>query len=178
MVFDAENVVVAMAAYALTRLAPIVNVVRDRGEPVRPSPEKVDPLPADPVVWPSLDARLSEGRGGFGDRYLERHGYWVCHTGKGWRRPRAPFATLRGALFAKDGARAICAGEGRVDQRTATWGPARLVVVRIDDAAILTDGTEVAVIPWKRVPPKDMDAAIRGFEGATERRPLDESSFG
>jgi len=34
------------------------------------------------------------------------------------------------------------------------------------------------VIPWKRVPPKDMDAAIRGFEGATDRRPLDESSFG
>ncbi len=62
-------------------------------------------------------------------------------------------------------------------QWTAKWGVARLVVVRVGDVALLTDGSEVALLPWERVPPKDAEAAIRGFENATARRPLEESAF-
>ncbi|MED5599087.1 MAG: protein kinase [Actinomycetota bacterium] len=177
VVFDAENVIVAMAAYALTRLAPLVKEQPRLQDPV--PPEQIEPSP--PVAagpsWPSLDTRMSEGRGGLGDRYLPSHGYWVCHERNPWRIPRMPFSMLRTALFGKDGARAICAGEGRVADRTAKWGVARLVVVRVGDVALLTDGSEVALLPWERVPPKDAEAAIRGFENATARRPLEESAF-
>jgi tRNA A-37 threonylcarbamoyl transferase component Bud32 len=176
VLFDPENLVVAFAAYGLTRLAPLVEVSPELDDRMPPKPIDPPPTTAGPS-WPSLDTRMSEGRGGMGDRYLPSHGYWVCHERNPWRIPRMPFATLRTALFGKNGALAICVGEGRVADRIAKWGAARLVVVRVGDVALLTDGGEVVLIPWERVPPKDAAAAIRGFENGTERRPLDESAF-
>jgi serine/threonine protein kinase len=189
--FDPGNLTVAFAAYGLTRLAPLVEgpdgsepppAADDPGsgpatDPGVPEPSGPPPETGGSLVWPSLDTRMSEGKGGLGDRYLPDNGYWVCHELQPWRIPRMPFSKVRTALFGKDGARAICAGEGRVWARTSKWGAVRLVVVRVGDVGLLTDGVEVALLPWDRVPPKDAEAAVRGFRNATERRPLDESAF-
>jgi len=177
VVFDAENVIVAMVAYALTRLAPLVEEPPGLLDTV--PPEQVEPSPPGSAgpSWPPLDTPMSEGKGGLGDRYRPSRGYWVCHERNPWRIPRMPFSTLRTALFGKNGARAICAGEGRVADRVVKWGAVRLVVVRVEDLSLLTDGIEVALLPWDRIPPKNAEAAVRAFHNATDRRPLDESAF-
>ena len=131
----------------------------------------------EPLLSPRLDDKLSREDGGVGDRWQPNCGYWVCHPGKQWREVGVPFATLESALFGPSGAREIIEGATRLEPQIKRWGPAQAVVVRVGDLAILTDGENLAVVNWDRVPQGDPKAIIALLQTADTRRPFSSDSF-
>ncbi|HIF21058.1 MAG TPA: hypothetical protein EYQ27_03940 [Gemmatimonadetes bacterium] len=183
VVFGPSDPMVAFVAYALTRLAPLVEwddrfpIVMD---PIFSTPGVVAAAStslADGQVWPALDMQMSEGAGGLGDRYLPKHGYWACQEFNPWRAPRFPFGTVGGALFGSDGAATLLAGKGRVTKRTRKWGKVHMVAVQLDDVGLLVGRDEVVLVRWADVPVADPEGLVELHRRATIRRPLDRSAF-
>ena len=129
------------------------------------------------TVWPSLDMRMSEGRGGMGDTYLPGNGYWVCSEKNPWRELRFPFGTVRTALFGSTGAVNRFAGAKPVAKPTRKWGPVILVAVRLGEVGLLADRHEVVLVPWRDVPVADSDGLASLHRSETDRRLLEASAF-
>ncbi|MBT6373254.1 MAG: protein kinase [Gemmatimonadales bacterium] len=173
VVFERTNLEVPLAAYALTRVAPLAEG-HVGGPPAGRSPVEAGGLS---VPWPDLDTQMSLGRGGMGDRYQDDFGYWACHDGNAWRSPRFPFGFLRTALFGNDGAAALFSGKGRLAQRTRRHGPVRAVVIQLGDIALVTDGESVVAVEWSAVPVGEAEGLLALVGASSDPRPLDESAF-
>lgn len=173
VVFEPDSLAVPVAAYALTRVAPLVDHQDSDGLSPADSGSET-PLV---VPWPDLDARMSLGKGGMGDSWKDHHGYWACHEQNPWREPRIPFATIRSALFGPSGALALFTGRGRVAVRTQRWGPVVAVVVRIENTALITDGVEIGAVSWRTVPEGEPDQVLALLRSSQERRPLSEPAL-
>ena len=111
--------------------------------------------------WPDLDTSMSVGRGGLHDSWLEGYGYWACHQMKPWREIELPFGSLRSALFGPSGARALFEGSTKkMRDKVDTHGPVEVVVVRLGDVAVVTDGSLVVSVPWLEVFRSNPDAIV------------------
>lgn len=173
VVFERTSFEVPPAAYALTRVAPLA------GGHVGGPPAGASPVEAGGMMvrWPDLDTQMSLGRGGMGDRYQDDFGYWACHDGTSWRSPRLPFGFLRTALFGNDGAVTLFSGKGRLAQRTRRHSPVRVVVIRLGDVALVTDGETVVAVKWSAVPVGEAKGLLALVGASVDSRPLDESAF-
>ena len=165
--FREEDIVVPLAAYALTRVAPLVN------ERVELAPEvevgdNTDRECETPEL-PPLDTRLSTGAGGMGSNWLDDHCYWAIHpiseeNPTGWREINFPFKSLETALFGGNGAEALFKQKGRMAQRTNRWGEPQLVVIRVGQVAVLTDGLVMALVEWRQVDFKNASQTMDLFK--------------
>ena len=164
--FNSGDSRVPFVAYALTRVAPLVDEEF----------EKVLESPAIGLPFPDLDMKMAHRRGGMHDSYLDDFGYWACHEKDSWRSPRFPFGFLRTALFGNMGARSLFAAKGKLEATVQRFGPPSVVVVRLGDQAIVTDGSQVACVLWKVIPEADSEG-ILAILGRSQSQVLSEEAF-
>jgi len=119
---------------------------------------------------------MAVGNGGMGDSYLDGFGYWACHTEKPFRAPGSPFGSLRTALFGSAGAVRLFGSKGKLAKIVQRHGPVLLVVVRLGDVALLTDGKEVAKVAWTDLQVGHVENMEKLFR-ISDRMPLAEESF-
>ena len=176
---------VPFVAYALLRVAPLVGTLAD-AETLAPdgtedtaavTPEPVVVAQTSELVLPTLDTKMAVGNGGMGDSYLDGFGYWACHTEKPFRAPGSPFGSLRTALFGSAGAVRLFGSKGKLAKIVQRHGPVLLVVVRLGDVALLTDGKEVAKVAWTDLQVGHVENMEKLFR-ISDRLPLAEKSFG
>ena len=142
------------------------------------SAESADTRQSAAAEWPDLDTPMSVGRGGLHDSWLEGYGYWACHQMKPWREIKLPFGSLRSALFGPSGARALFAGSTKkMRDKVDSHGPVEVVVVRLGDVAVVTDGSLVVSVPWLEVSRSNPDAIVSLVGSTPGRRNLNEASF-
>ena len=121
---------------------------------------------------------MSVGRGGLHDSWLEGYGYWACHQMKPWREIKLPFGSLRSALFGPSGARALFEGSTKkMRDKVDTHGPVEVVVVRLGDVAVVTNGSLVVSVPWLELSRSNPDAIVSMVGSTPGCRNLNEASF-
>ena len=182
--FNTENSVVPIVAYVLTRVAPLASdelgelTIYDSGESSSNTSLKASQkeLAVSSLPFPNLDTPLSEGRGGRGDKYLSGYEYFACHENNPWRAPAFPFKSLRTALFGASGAKNLFKAKGRLAQPVARYGSVLMVIVRLEEKAVLTDGEEMACVPWNSI--KNLEPrGIKNIFQAAEKLRFIEGSF-
>ena len=167
VVFPLDAYDVPLKAYALSRVAPLIP--DDVSEPKL--------LDHSPLSLPDLDTPMSQRNGGRGDSYREGYEYYACHERNPWRAPAYPFKSIRTALFGSSGAKNLFAVNGQwLTRMVGQYGSALLVVVRLEEKAILTDGRDMACVPWNSIHPGQPDQIKQVFL-SVERVPFNEDSF-
>tara|TARA_X000001036_G_scaffold233908_1_gene218396 strand:- start:258 stop:3569 length:3312 start_codon:yes stop_codon:yes gene_type:complete len=169
--FNKTNTIIPLAAYVLTRVAPLT------AEEAPPDSECIEePLDMDSLPFPDLNTPMSKGGGGYGDTYLNGYEYFACHENNPWRKPVAPFQSLRTALFGNSGALNLFAAKGKLAHHVARHGPVKMVIVRLQDQAILTDGKDMVCVPWVNIEDQNQQEIESVFH-LTEKLPCSEDSF-
>ena len=169
--FHKKNTIIPLAAYVLTRVAPLTS------EKAPPDSECIkEPLDMDSLPFPDLNTQMSKGGGGYGDTYLNGYEYFACHENNPWRKPVAPFQSLRTALFGNSGALNLFAAKGKLAHHVARHGPVKMVIVRLQDQAILTDGKDMVCVPWAKIEDQNQPEIESVFH-STEKLPFSEASF-
>jgi len=165
--FSKENVEIPFAAYALTRVAPLLTFVESSELTWKPETDESSATVEDfveEIPLPPLETPLASGNGGMGNRWLDDHFYWAVQERNSWRKVNRPFKNLETALFGNHGAKALFEGQGAMIQRITKYGQPIVVVIRIGATALLATKEKIAVVEWERVPAGDAAKIMKLFE--------------